>query len=139
MSNSFVTLWTIAHQVPLSTGFSCQENWSGLPCLPPGDLPNPGGEPTSPTSPALAGAFFPTSATREAPEVARLSNTCDVARLRAMERTVRNTAGECQSQDQVECKSANAWSLILMLPWQGKRNMFIGQMLQEETESNKEE
>ena len=37
-----VTLWTTAHQAPLSMGFSRQEYWSGLPCPPPGDLPNPG-------------------------------------------------------------------------------------------------
>ena len=35
------TLWTVAHQAPLSMGFSRQEYWSGLPCHPPGDLPNP--------------------------------------------------------------------------------------------------
>ena len=46
-------LWTIAHQAPLFMGFSWQEYWSGLPCLPPGDFPNPGSEPTSPASPAL--------------------------------------------------------------------------------------
>ena len=34
------TLWTITLQIPLSTGFSRQEYWSGLQCLPPGDLPN---------------------------------------------------------------------------------------------------
>ena len=38
----FATLWTIAHQAPLSMGFSRQEYWSGLLYLPPGDLPNPG-------------------------------------------------------------------------------------------------
>ena len=37
-----LTLWTVAHQAPLSTGFSRQEYWSGLPCPPPGDLPDPG-------------------------------------------------------------------------------------------------
>ena len=37
----FVTLWTVAHQAPLSMGFSRQENWSGLPFPSPGDLPNP--------------------------------------------------------------------------------------------------
>ena len=41
-------------------GFSRQEYWSGLPCLPPGDLPNPGMEPMSPVSLALAGRFFTT-------------------------------------------------------------------------------
>ena len=60
------TLWTVAHQAPLSMGFSRQECWSGLPFPPPGDLPNPGIEPTSLTSPALAGGVFTTSATWEA-------------------------------------------------------------------------
>ena len=62
------TLWdpvTVAHQAPLSMGFSRQEYWSGLPCPPPGDLPDPGAEPTSLTSPALVGRFFTTSATWE--------------------------------------------------------------------------
>ena len=48
-------------------GFSRQEYWSGLPFPPPGDLPDPGIEPTSLMSPALAGRFFTTSATWEAP------------------------------------------------------------------------
>ena len=48
-------------QAPLSTGFSRQEYWSGLPCLPPGDLPNPGIKSTSLKSPAPAGVFFTTS------------------------------------------------------------------------------
>ena len=62
----FVTLWTIAHQAPLSMGFSRQEHWSGLPCPSPGDLPKPGIKPMSLTSPALASGFFTTSATWEA-------------------------------------------------------------------------
>ena len=41
--------WTIACQAPLSMGFSSQEYWSGLPCPPQGNLPNPGMEPRSPT------------------------------------------------------------------------------------------
>ena len=61
----FVTLYTVAHQTPLSMGFSRQEYWSGLPCPPPGDLPNPGIEPRSLTSPAMAGRFLTTSATWE--------------------------------------------------------------------------
>ena len=44
----FVTPWTVAHQAPLSKGFSRQEHWSGLPFPPPGDLPDPGIEPESP-------------------------------------------------------------------------------------------
>ena len=54
----FVTLWTVAHQAPLSMGFSRQESWSGLPFPPPGSLFDPGIEPTSPASPALASRFF---------------------------------------------------------------------------------
>ena len=46
-----VTVWTAAHQAPLSTGFSRQEYWCGLPCPSPGDLPEPGIEPESPVSP----------------------------------------------------------------------------------------
>ena len=38
----FVTPWSVAHQAPLSMGFSRQEYWSGLLCAPPGDLPDPG-------------------------------------------------------------------------------------------------
>ena len=54
--------WTVAHQVPLSMGFSRQKYRSGLPCPPPGDLPNLGVKPVSLMSPTLAGVFFPTSA-----------------------------------------------------------------------------
>ena len=56
--SSSVTLWTVARQAPLSRGFSRQEYWSGLPFPPPGDLPNPGIEPVSLMSPALAVGFF---------------------------------------------------------------------------------
>ena len=49
----FVTLWTVAHQAPLSMGFSRQEYWSVLPFPPPGDLPNSGIEPTLLVPPAL--------------------------------------------------------------------------------------
>ena len=59
----FATLWTVAHQVPLSMGFARQEYRSGLPCPPPGDLPDQGIEPI------LAGRFFTTSTIREAPSV----------------------------------------------------------------------
>ena len=62
----FVTLWTAARQAPLSVGFSRQEYGRGLPCPPPGDLPDPGIEPESPKSPALAGGFLTTSTTWEA-------------------------------------------------------------------------
>ena len=51
--------WPIACQAPLSMWFSRQEHWSGLPCPPAQDLPDPK---TEPTSPVLAGGFFATSA-----------------------------------------------------------------------------
>ena len=50
-----------AHQGPLSMGFSRQEYCSGLPLPSPGDLPDPGIEPVSLVSPALAGRFFTTA------------------------------------------------------------------------------
>ena len=52
-----VTLWTVAHQAPLSMEFSSQEYWSGLSCPPPGNLPNPGIKPTSLMPPTLAGGL----------------------------------------------------------------------------------
>ena len=45
----FATPWTVVYQAPPSVGFSRQEYWSGLPFPSPGDLPNPGIEPRSPT------------------------------------------------------------------------------------------
>ena len=64
----FASLRTAALQAPLCMGFSRQESWSGVPCPPPGDLPDPGTEPSSLLSPALAGGFFTTGATWEAPD-----------------------------------------------------------------------
>ena len=55
----FVTPWTVAHQAPLFMGFSRQEYWSGLPFPSPGDFPNPGIEPGSPTLQADALASEP--------------------------------------------------------------------------------
>ena len=54
-------LWTVAHQTPLSMGFSRQEYWS-VSLSPPGDLPNPG---MSPITPAFAGGFFMTEPPRK--------------------------------------------------------------------------
>ena len=53
----FTTPWTVAHQAPLSMGFSRQENWSGLPLPSLGDLSDPR---TEPKSPAIAARFFTT-------------------------------------------------------------------------------
>ena len=57
MSNSFSTLWTVAHQAPLSMGFFRQKYWSKLLFPSPGDFPDLGIEPVSP---ALASRFFAT-------------------------------------------------------------------------------
>ena len=58
----FATPWTVTPPVPLSMGFPRQEYWSGLPFSSPGDLPDPGIEPTAP---ALAGGFFTTELPRK--------------------------------------------------------------------------
>ena len=65
----FVTPWTVARQAPLSMEFSRQEYWSGLPCPPPGDLPNPGIKLMSLVSLALAGGFFITVPHRKPSEI----------------------------------------------------------------------
>ena len=55
----FVTLWTVAHQAPLSMKFSRKEYWSGLPFPSPGNLPDPGTDPMSPAIPALQADSLP--------------------------------------------------------------------------------
>ena len=57
----FATPWTVAHQAPLSIGFSRQKCRSDLPCPPPGDLPDPEIKLVSPVSPALQADFLPLS------------------------------------------------------------------------------
>ena len=57
----FATPWTVTLQAPLSMGFSRQEYWSGLPCPPPGHLPDPGIKPASPVSLALQADSLPLS------------------------------------------------------------------------------
>ena len=92
-----VTLWSAACYSPLSMGFSRQETihtglsgfstglnsywieyWSGLPCCPPGDLSNPGITLGSLSSPAIAGGFFTTSTTWEAPPSWVLVKYCPI-------------------------------------------------------------
>ena len=65
----FVNPWTVASRAPLSLGFSRQEYWSGLPCPPLRDLPNPGIKLVSLMSPPLTARFFTTSATWKPREV----------------------------------------------------------------------
>ena len=77
----FATLWTVAFQALVTMGFSRQEYWSGLPCPPPVDLPDPGIELTSLMSPALAGRFFTTRALWEAHGEVRIKDLkvkCDL-------------------------------------------------------------
>ena len=57
VSDSFATPWTVAREAPLPVEFSRQRYWNGLSFLIPGDLPDPGIEPTSLVSPTLAGIF----------------------------------------------------------------------------------
>ena len=72
-----LTLWTGAHQAPLSTGFSRQEYWSGLLYLSPGDLPDSG---IKPVSLALAGEFF----TAEPPEKPKNTGVGSLSLLQRM-------------------------------------------------------
>ena len=87
----FVTLWTVAHQTPLSMGFSKQEHGNGLPCPPPGHFPDPGIELASLVSPALASGFFTTSTTWEAHKRVQ-TDTCT-----QMHTTQRHTHTHAQS------------------------------------------
>ena len=77
------TLWTLARQAPLSMGFSRQEYWSGLPCPPPGDLPDPG---IKLESPALQADSLPMSHEmnewNEAQEMNGASAKCESGRLK---------------------------------------------------------
>ena len=66
-----VTPWTVARQAPLSTGFSRPEYWSGQPCPPPGDLPDPGVELRSPTLPADSPSSRGSSPPRDGTPVSR--------------------------------------------------------------------
>ena len=68
----FVTPWTVAHQAPLSMGFSRQEYWSGLPFPSPEDLPDPGIEPRSPA--------LQTDALTSEPVWGGLTNSCEKKR-----------------------------------------------------------
>ena len=76
-----MTPWTVARQAPLSMGFPRQEYWSGSPFPAPGDLPNPGIEPISLESLALAGRFFTTRATWEGPFDSRASQETELHEL----------------------------------------------------------
>ena len=75
-SRLVVATWTVARQAPLFMEFSLQEYWSGLPFPTPGDLPNPGIEPESPS---LAGRFFTGEPSGKPPELPSMTVKCDLA------------------------------------------------------------
>ena len=66
------SLWTVAHQAPLSMGLFGQEYWSGLPFPSPGGLSNPGIEPASPMSPEFQADSFPAEALGKPLELMKL-------------------------------------------------------------------
>ena len=70
----FVIPWTVARQAPLFMGFSRQEYWSGLPFPSPGDLPDPGIEPRSPTLQADALTSEPQVISKKKKKEAELTN-----------------------------------------------------------------
>ena len=76
-----MTPWAVTCQAPLSMAFSGQEYWSGLPYPLSGDLPDPGIQPLSLMSPALAGRFFTTSTTWEAREDGKHQRSYDLLRV----------------------------------------------------------
>ena len=70
------TPWTAAYQAPPSMGFSRQEYWSGVPFSSPGDLPNPGIEPGSPTWQALQADALPSEPQGKILTLYRVSTNC---------------------------------------------------------------
>ena len=68
----FENPWTVAHQAPLSMGFTRQDYWSGLPFPSPGDLPDPG---IKPRSPALQADALPSEPPGKPKEMALIGFT----------------------------------------------------------------
>ena len=74
----FVTWWAATCQAPLSMGFCREEHWSGLPCPPLRDLPHPGFNPASPSSPVLASGFLPPRKPPRKPHIKKhFKSICD--------------------------------------------------------------
>ena len=119
----FVASWTITCQAPLSLGFSRRECWSGLPFPPPGDLPNPRIEPASFMSPALAGKFFTTSTTWEAP--CSLHCGLQPSALQAWQPGLWEATGPLKRALELESglglhpssASSQVWAKIMLPPW----------------------
>ena len=96
--------WIVAHQAPLSMGFSRQEYWSGLPRTLTGDPPD------ELASPALAGRFFTTSATWEAPETEGIFH-----RMNWKQTVVREKWGRHMQRSQYEIVPPGVTSMLLSL------------------------
>ena len=79
MSDSFVTLQTVACQAPLSVGLPRQEYWSGFPFPPLKDLSDPGFELASLMSSGLGGRFFTTSTTSQICISKKFTGNADVS------------------------------------------------------------
>ena len=110
----FATPWTIVCQAPLSVEFSRQEYWSGLLFPTPGDLPDPGIEPMSPVSPALAGDFFTHWVTGE---TLVLVNYRNLFQFYGLPRWCRGKELTCQCRRCERCRF-NPW--VEKIPWRRK-------------------
>ena len=112
MSDSFMTPWTIAHQVPLSIGFPCQEYWSELPFTSPGDLPDPGAEPVSP---ALSGRFSTTEPPGK-PNIrlvySEITGRCHLAKFTYESKHHRDTYPDQETPDKVSLRNCQSPELI---------------------------
>ena len=106
LSQLFATLWTVGCQAPLSMEFSTQEYWSGLPFPTPGDLPDPGIEPASLASPALADRFFTTALPGKPLPFLSVQFSLSVVSNSATPRT-----GACQASLSIN----NSWSLLKLM------------------------
>ena len=110
----FVSPWTVACQAPLAMGFSRQEGCSELPFPSPGDLPDPGIEPASLESPALAGRFFTTNPTWES--LGPLAET-SVILCRALFSNIQNSCTRCSTVFLLKSWQSNQQLEGQQLPW----------------------
>ena len=95
-----MTPWTVAHQAPLSMGFSRQEYWSGLPCPSPENLPDPG------MDPSIAGGFFTSWATKEA-------------------HIVLSTSKKALQTFLLKCRIQVSETFLYLVHWEGKSFMTV--------------
>ena len=93
----FATLWTVARQAPSSMGFSRQEYWTGWPCPPPGDLPDPGIKPASLCLPHCRWILCPVSC-QESPRGRMDTCICTVEPLCCAPETITLLTGYAPSQ-----------------------------------------